>query len=281
MGAIFTVLFSFPSVFFTVLTALALVYWVFVIIGALDIDSLGAAAGAKEGAIDGAVKGAMEGATGAAKGVFEGAAGAGKGAMEGAADAIDGDIDVEPGLLSFLKLRNAPVTVVASLFAIFGTLLTGLWGLTFGIPSFLVGVPIFLGSCVLSLLLTSVVVRPLGSIFQSAPAAKSKDFVGKIATISTGRVTDRFGQAILEDGGAGLILEVRDNGKNDLKRGDRVVLVHFDKAREAFEIEKMPDSISAARLRVDDASIDELARLEAEAAADPAAAERGRRDGRA
>ena len=248
MSEIFAVLFAFPAVVFTVLTALAMLYWVFVIVGAVDIDSLG---GAKEGIMEGAVKGAFEGVAGAAKGAADGAADGVAGAAKGAGDVYQGGIEVEgagAGFLSTLQLRNAPVTVVGSLFSILGLLMTGLYGLTFGVPSFLLGLPIFLGSSVASLLLTSFAIRPLAPIFKVHKAKKSPDFVGKIATISTGKVTERFGQATLEDGGAGLILEVREGRQNSLKRGDRVVLVHWDAAKEAFEVEPMPDSMGRQRL---------------------------------
>lgn len=246
MGEIFAVLLSFPAVVFTVLTALAMLYWIFVIVGAVDMDSLG---GAKEGVLEGAVKGAFEGAAGVAKGGADAAVDGLTGAAKGVAGGGDlhADVDGGAGFMSTMQLRNAPVTVVASLFAIFGLLITGLYGLTFGVPSFLLGLPLFLGTSVVSLLLTSVAIRPLAPVFKVHKAKKHSDFVGKIATINTGKVTERFGQATLEDGGAGLIIEVREARDNQLKRGDRVVLVHWDEAKEAFEVEPMPDSLGRPR----------------------------------
>src|SRR5688572_32897034 len=88
---------TFPTVIFTTLVALSLVYWLFVIIGAIDIDALGAASGAKEGAIEGlagAGKGAFEGMAGAGKGALEGVVGAGKGGIEGVAAAKGAAADV-------------------------------------------------------------------------------------------------------------------------------------------------------------------------------------------
>lgn len=243
MGEILRVLIAFPAAPFTVITLLAVMYWLFVIIGAIDMDAIG-----------GAAKGAIEGAAGAAKGAFEGVAGASKGAAEGLHDGGLDDVgDADAGFLSFLRLKHAPVTIVISLFAIFGVLISGLYGLTFGIPSFVMGIPVFFGSVLISYLMTALAIRPIAPLFKSRPAAKTLDFVGKIATVSTGRVTDRFGQATLEDGGAGLILEVRGEATNSLKRGDRVVLVHWDAEKEVFEVEKMPDSVSTG-LRVGGAS---------------------------
>src|SRR5512139_3429048 len=106
---------TFPTVIFTTLLALSVLYWLFVIIGAIDIDALGAASGAKEGALEGlagAGKGAFEGVAGAGKGAFEGVAGAGKGAFEGVAAAkgaaagdvaLEGTEEAAAGILSFLR----------------------------------------------------------------------------------------------------------------------------------------------------------------------------------
>lgn len=263
MTEILSVLLAFPTVLFTAVTALCLFYWLFVILGALDIDTFDSVSGAGKGAVEGAVKGAFEGAAGALKGGAEGVTGAVKGLGADGADLGDVSVDGSASLLSFLHLRDAPVTVVFSLFSIFGLLVTGLYGLTFGVPSILVGIPLLLGSAVVSLLLTSFAVRPLAPLFRVNRAKRSSDFVGKIATISTGRVTDRFGQATLEDGGAGLILEIREGRSNDLKRGERVVLVHWDAAKEVFEVERMPEDLLGPPARIGTSALDDAAMPEA------------------
>lgn len=243
MTELLAVLLSFPTVLFSGLTALTLIYWLFVVLGALDIDTLGGAAGASKGALEGAMKGALEGAhvDGAADGLADGV----DGVHEGAADGADGgDVDAGDhggaGFLSFLNLRAAPVTVVISLFALFGLTMTGMYGLTFGVPSVVVGVPILLGASVVSLLLTSLAIRPLAPAFAHKSGTKSRDLIGKIAKVSTGKVTSSFGQAELDEGGNALILQIRDDG-GSLQRGDRVVLTHFDEASGTFTVEKLPD----------------------------------------
>ncbi|MFO0552717.1 MAG: DUF1449 family protein [Polyangiaceae bacterium] len=252
------VILSFPCVVFTVLLAVAVLYWLFVVVGALDMDSLDSAAGVDHSGLEGAAKGAMEGAAGAAKGIFGHAHGAdGLDAVDGAhgahahgADGADVDAGDSPstGLLGFLRLRSAPMTVVASLFALFGWLVTGTYGLTFGVPSLLVGAPLLLGSIVVSLLCTSVAVRPLAPLFATHHATKNNDLVGKVAIVSTGEVTDRFGQANLEDGGAGLILQVRCDPGHELRRGDRVLLIQWDAEKAAFHVERMPGDSDRPRL---------------------------------
>src|SRR5262245_49771973 len=131
MAHLTSLLLGFPTVLFTVLLGVSLIYWLFVVIGALDHDFLdpghaGLHDGAVKGAVEGAVKGALEGA---AKGVTEGAADAAadcaaEGATEGAHEGID-----EGYLAAFfaaLNLRKAPITVVLTVFTIFGWLISAI-----------------------------------------------------------------------------------------------------------------------------------------------------------
>ncbi len=253
MAGILAIAASFPTVIFTVLLGLSLIYWVFVLVGAVDLDS------AADGAIDGAAKGVLEGAAkgaleGAAKGVLEGSV---KGALEaksGVADGFDGhDVDADlpdsgvlATLASALRLRDAPVTVVVSFFSLFGWMLSSLAVMTFagalGLPAWLLSIPILLGSAILSLILTSFAVRPIAPLFQTRHAKRHVHLVGRVAVVSTGRVDQGFGQATLEDGGAGLIVQVRADPALDLRRGDRCLIV--DEEGGLFRIEKMTDILA-------------------------------------
>jgi hypothetical protein len=234
---------TFPAVIFTGVLALALIYWLFVMLGALDLDVLGGAEGGAEGVdvdIDGVAKGALEGAV---KGSLEGAA---KGAAEGLAD-----VDEEGGLADLfaaLHLNRAPATVVLTLIATFGWLTSVLALLNlaetsagWGLPGWLFKAVVLLVSIVIALPLTSLVVRPLGPLFAIRSAEARKDLVGRVAIISTGRVDDRFGQAMLQDGGAGLILDVRCDTPGLLRKGDRALLVSWDEDKEVFHVEPMED----------------------------------------
>lgn len=269
---LFEIVLAFPTVIYTVSMALSLVYWLFVVIGAVDIDALG---GSAEGAADGVADGVFEGASkgvmeGAAKGVFEGAAkgvvegatkgvfeGASKGALDAAAEGATEGLDVGDGVLatlvSALRLRSAPVTVVLSLLAVFGWLASTVFIQNLGQPGVIGSTGVFFGSGLFALLVTSLVIRPLAPVFAMRSAQGKGEIVGKIALVSTGEVTSSFGQATVEDGGAGLIVQIRCES-GTLKRGDRVVLVYFDEAQRVYQVEKLPDSDElprdAAKLRI-------------------------------
>ncbi len=274
------VLTTFPTVLFTIVLGVASIYWLFVVLGALDLNILGGAEDGIDGAI-GAAKGASEGALdgmagaakGASEGAFDGMAGAAKGASEGALDGhgfhgadgghgVDGhgldgaDADGLHGghageafsLIGALRLRRAPITVVITFFSLFGWI-TSIFLTTTVAP--LVSMPVWLSGALMlllattaALLCTSVAIRPLERFFAVHTAKSAKDFVGQVGVVSTGYVDTTFGQATLEDGGAGLILQVRCDDTT-LKRGDRVLLVGFDKETGCYDVEPFEPLVAA------------------------------------
>jgi hypothetical protein len=246
MVEVLTTAVALPTVLFTVLLSLSVVYWGLVVAGAVDLDgSDGAAEGSLKGVTEGALKGATEGAL---KGAAEGAL---KGAAEGVLDSTDGAHGPTHGppdgalgtLLSALGFSRAPATVVLSLVGVFGWVTSTLSTLTLvpalPLPSWLSKVLVLALSLVVALFATSFAVRPLAPLFRVHKAARSAGLVGRTATVSTGRVGRSFGQAQVDDGGAGLILDVRHDVEGLLRKGDRVLLVHFDEAQNAFEVEPL------------------------------------------
>jgi hypothetical protein len=220
---------SFPAVVFTVLLGVSLVYWLFVLIGAVHLDHA-------DGAADGALDGAAE---------HLGADHAG-----GDADLdLDVDADGHGGLgamMAALRLRSAPATVVLSVLALFSWFFSMLLmeaaeaifasgGIGFTLARF--GVLVL--APLVSLLPTSLVVRPLGRIFSPPKAAHHKELVGQICTVRTGTVNERFGEATLEDGGAGLVVRVRIEAGDALKRGDQAVITGYDEDTQEFTVAPM------------------------------------------
>lgn len=207
---------AFPTVIYTTALGLVLLYWGFVILGILDVDVLDAAEGAAEGLAEGAAEAAAEGAAEAGLGLA--------------------------GLVHALKLRNAPVTVVLSL-----TVLSS-WVLSFlamvhvaphlpFLPSALVGVLVLVASLFAAVPVTSLLVWPLGPLFRTHQGDRLRDFVGEVCEVTTGKVTESFGQATVSDGGAGLLIQVRCSRANELKKGAEALIVNYDPQKQAFLIE--------------------------------------------
>jgi len=263
MGEFLEGILAFPTIVFTSLLGVVLLYWLFVIFGALDIDILDSGEGLIEGGtgIEGAAKGALEGATkgvleGATKGVLEGASkgvleGAAKGALEGAAK---GGTELAPkgGLLelpSTFGLRQAPVTVTFSLLIawswLFSILAMHYGGPLVGgaISHTLLGVAVLVLGFVASVPFAAISLRPLAPLFVTHGATKKRELIGSTCTITTGRVDAKFGQASVETGGAGMLLQVRCDKPNNLKRGDEALIVDIDQRRDAFIVEPLASAL--------------------------------------
>ena len=248
---------SFPSVVFTVLLGVVLIYWSFVMVGVIHIGE--GSEGALEGHIDGATKGLMEGAVDHLGGGHADVGDIGGG--HGDADFGDGGDDggdVDDGgegqgalaaVMSALHLRSAPATVIFNLIIIFAWLVSvvTMQVVTRTAPT-LVGpalsVAVLLGSFVLALPLTSIAARPLAKVFAPKHAPVKSDFIGRTCTVRTGSVSHKFGEATLQDGGAGLVLRIRVEDGKQLGRGEQALIVDYDAERETYLVEPMRDVMS-------------------------------------
>ncbi|BBP81717.1 MULTISPECIES: OB-fold-containig protein [unclassified Pseudomonas] len=191
---------SFPTVLFSFLLCLAIVYWAIVALGLVEVDLLDVEA-------DSLLAG-----------------------------------DGVAALLSKLKLNGVPVTLVLSL------LFAGSWFLSYfaellvlshlplGLLRYPLGLVVAVVALGLSLPVAALICSPLRPLFHKAEAVTSKSVLGQTAMVRSGRVTLAHGEAVLEDGGAGLILKVRADEALGLKRGDRVVLLEYLEAQHAYRV---------------------------------------------
>jgi hypothetical protein len=247
---------SFPSVVFTVLLGVVLIYWSFVMVGVIHIGE--GSEGALDGHIDGATKGLMEGAVDHLGG---GHADVGDIGDVGGADGGDGGADVGDGddggdshgalaaIMSALHLRSAPATVIFSLIITFAWLVSvvSMQLVTRTMPALggpLLSLAVLVGSCALALPLTSVAARPLAKVFAPKHAPIKSDFIGRTCTVRTGSVSNKFGEATLQDGGAGLVLRIRVEDGKQLGRGEQALIVDYDAERETYLVEPMRDVLS-------------------------------------
>ena len=94
----------------------------------------------------------------------------------------------------------------------------------------------------LALPLTGLLLFPLKSVFREQPVVDSVSLLGKLARVRSPQVDDKQGMADLDDGGAGLILQVRSRDQV-FKRGQTVVLVEYIEASNAYWViaERPPD----------------------------------------
>ncbi|HEU0034159.1 MAG TPA: hypothetical protein VFQ53_26205 [Kofleriaceae bacterium] len=229
----------FPTVIFTIGLGIILIYWVFVLLGALDIDLFG------DADVSGAGKGIGD-AIVAAKGGGDAIVG---GAKAGA-EAIKPDLDVDTGgVWSGLGLSKVPVTISIS------TIFLVCWCISLlamhyapslvGTASWVPGV-VLVGTLVVGMPTAGLLVRPLGGVFELKEGKSNRDYVGHTCTITTGRVDEHFGQATVEDGGTVLVIPVRCDRSDALARGHKALIIDFDSERQAYVVEPVADMLPAA-----------------------------------
>lgn len=229
---------SFPTVVFTVMLIVIVLYWLMVIIGAIGVDVLhvGEAAGAKiEGMVGGAVEGKIEGVVGGA--VDAKIQGAVEAKVEGAAGEIGGG---GGGFLAMLGFGKVPATVVISSLVLWSwavCLSLSSAGANMGLSAWVIGAAAPFVAVFLAGALTGLIVRALGRFLVHHEPLRRRDLVGKVCTITTGRVDASFGQGLIEEGGTDLTIDVRCDPPNRLVRRARAVVVAYDAEHNTYTVE--------------------------------------------
>lgn len=196
-------IFNFPTVVFTVVLGIAILYWICAAFGLFEVDALDVDLTHLDGHMS----------------------------LNSHSDHSFGESFA--GLLMRLGLNGVPVTIVVSLIALVGWLISyyaSYFFLAFfghGWLRFVVGLPIILISLYVAVLITAQIIKPLRKLFAKTEQNIQKKVLGQTAIVRSSRVDNSFGEANLDDGGAGLILKVRATGEQVFVRGDKVVLLEY------------------------------------------------------
>jgi len=203
---------SFPTAVFTFVLAVVVLYWLVAVLGWVDIEILDFDIPDADGSL----------------GVNT--------------DADVSTPDALAGLMLKLGLHGVPVTVIVSFLALFGWLCS--YYLTHyllgfaaeGILRYLLGIPVFVLSFFVATVITAFIIRPLRPLFKHAQQHTEKLLLGQTAIVRTSKVDSGFGEATLDDGGAGLILKVRATANEQFVRGDKVVLLEYLKNDNTYRV---------------------------------------------
>lgn len=202
---------SFPTVFFTFFLLVVLLYWLVAVLGLVEIDVLDFDIPEADG-------------------------------VDINPDTGLSNANVLAGVMLRFGLHGVPVTIILSLVALFGWLICYyavhfLMGLVpDGLFSFLAGIPVLIGSLYIAVMTTAVLIKPIRPLFKKTSQETVKRVLGQTAVVRTSRVDHNFGEATLEDGGAGLLLKVRAMGTSTFSKGDRVVLLEHDKQTNTYRV---------------------------------------------
>lgn len=162
---------------------------------------------------------------------------------------VDGDIELDSdstgGLvrsaLDFLGITGMPLLLALNLLSLFAWFIAyvamTILGGSDSTIGWILGIPVLIGSFLVSGFITGRIARKFAHVFVPTLAAKQREFVGSVCTITTQRVTATFGQAEVRDSeGGSLIVQVRCDKENDLQAGDRALIFDLDKTAGIFQI---------------------------------------------
>lgn len=203
---------SFPTLFYTGLLGLTLLYWLSSLFGFADFDFSDSA--------DGIISESTE--------------------LEST------DATASSGWMSKFKLDGIPITISISLVIFFS------WMISFLVVHYYQGkieeewIAMMLNFWVLLLApiisapIVGSLLSPLKPVFQklkeSAEGRKAHSLIGHTAIIRTNKVTTNFGDADIDIEGANLILKVRAEEPNSLKRGDSVVITDYIVDQNTYKV---------------------------------------------
>jgi hypothetical protein len=210
----------FPTVVFTIALGICLVYWLFVLLGALDIELFGHD-------VD--------------------VSGAGKAIGGGGHDAGGGpDLDADGGgAWDVLGLGTVPLTISIS-FIVLIAWCTSLLVMHYAGDHDWLRAVMVPGALIVSLPIAGLLARPLAPVFRLRDGKSNREYIGHLCTITTGHVDDHFGQANVEDGGTVLVISVRCDKPGALGRGHKALIIDFDLARQAYVVEPSADMLPDA-----------------------------------
>ena len=212
MDRFYEIVCTFPTIAFSVIIIFSLFYWLLAVLGLVEIDVLDF----DIGDIDSDLPINQN-------------------------DALS-NLNVMSGLLLKLGLNGVPITIVITLLALVGWIISFM--LVYFIEPLLPGLivkilfnlAVLVGATYCAAIITAVLIKPLRPIFKATTQEVQKVILGQTAIVRTGEVTENFGEATLEDGGAGLIIKVRPYKNETFKRGDRVVLLEYVQDQHVYKI---------------------------------------------
>lgn len=194
---------QFPTVIFTGLVMFVTLYWVVALFGLVDVDD-------------------------------------GLGGDDPTAHHSDGDIGFFSSLLMRFGLQGVPLLIILTLFSVMGWVLSylnlALLSQFFnGTILTLIATATLIPLAIVSLALTGLIVAPIRKRLAQTPTTSQNTLIGQLATVRTLSVDNEHGEAVVSDGGAGLILKVRAFGET-FRQGDSVILVEYLSDSNAYRV---------------------------------------------
>ncbi len=215
MDPFYKIILTFPVIVFTGLLILFVFFGLIAVLGLIDLDFLNFDSPDIDAGIDG---------------------------LDGGADGLTSS-HVLAGIMMRLGLVGIPMPLVFFLVSLFGWITSFLVvEYTFdyipdGIIQYIVGAALFIAVLYFSAFITGKMLNPFREFFQTAHQEVQKQIVGQVGVVRTSKVDNTFGEAVVNDGGAGLIVKVRSYKKGEeFIRGDRIVLLEYIAEENIYKV---------------------------------------------
>ena len=155
----------------------------------------------------------------------------------------DADVGDAGGLGSFwasLNLGVVPVSLWISIFVIIiwltSIMLNGILDAIFPVHNLFRLVGGFIILAPLTAILTKYAVLPFKPVFNTVKEKGKKDFVREVCEITTSKVTPGFGMAEIKNAGAVINIDVRARTEEGLTKNDRALILSYDKDEDVFQV---------------------------------------------
>lgn len=208
MDALLASLFAFPTAIFSVALGIAILYWLLVIAGMLDLDLLSFA---------------------------------------------DHDAGHDPAaghnanvVLEFLRIGQVPLTIIASIFV------TAAWVVSLAASTFvrplvpgwswwIFGLAALAAAIAVGAFATGLATAPLARIFAVKGNFSAGDLIGSMVEVTSSTVEPRYGTARHDrPSGEDIIINVGCDPVHVFKRGDKAVVMDYDRATGVYRIAPLP-----------------------------------------
>lgn len=211
MDAFSEVISSYPTSVFTVVLGVMLVFWLFAILGMLDID------------------------------IFP--SDTGDDVLDADADAdLDGEMPGFIGLLHTLGLTGVPLTLVISIIALLGFIFSYFCSAWILLPlgsdlfRYLIGSLILIVAFGLSIPLTAQLIKPMKPLFVKHYAPSKRDYIGHVCVVTSASVSSEFGIGSVETHGAPLQIDIRAAQGEVHAKGTSLRIADYDPVQDTFEV---------------------------------------------
>ena len=203
MSTLFRFAFTGVNLIPTILLIVILVYWITVIIGAIDLDFID---------------------------------------LDIDIDVDGGDLDVFQGILAFLNLRDMPVMLVLSVVSLVFWVICMLFYFLPITPGGLVEGLCMIPAFILSTLIAKIITNPLKGIFSishGTACTQETAIIGQFVTMNCDMAKERIGQAEVRRDGASLLINVKGEIPGETFKKREEVYVTRKDDRDIYYVVKL------------------------------------------